>query len=182
MIQAVWALGNIAGDSPEFRDAVLNAKALSFMVNAASNGNSISLLRQIAFAISNLCRGKPAPQFALVKPALPLLAKLFGVGDTEIVQSVCWALSYISQGDNEKERLTAVINTGVIRDVVTLLRSTNEKLVMPALRIIGNIAAGDNEQTAVCTLFNSRILLNSDNAILDSYQIWRVTTSATVVD
>ena len=30
--QAVWALGNIAGDSPELRDFVLNNKALGPLV------------------------------------------------------------------------------------------------------------------------------------------------------
>ncbi|PIO28011.1 hypothetical protein AB205_0066830, partial [Aquarana catesbeiana] len=70
--QAVWALGNIAGDSTMCRDYVLDCNILP-----------------------------------------PLLH------DTDVLADACWALSYLSDGPNEK--IQAVIDAGVCRRLVELL-------------------------------------------------------------
>lgn len=61
-----------------------------------------------------LFQGKPAPNFEIVRPALPLLARLLYASDMETVTDACWALSYISDGPND--RIQAVLNAGHLRD------------------------------------------------------------------
>ena len=65
--------------------------------------------------------GKPAVQFQYVEKALGMLEKLINLQspDREIITDACWALSYLSDGDNE--RITAVIKAGVVRRLVLLL-------------------------------------------------------------
>ena len=53
------------------------------------------------------------------KLALPTLARLIGSNDEEVLTDACWALSYLSDGTNDK--IQEVINAGVCRRLVELL-------------------------------------------------------------
>lgn len=61
----------------------------------------------------------PPPNFAKVSPALPVLARLLFHGDADVLADTCWALSYLSDGPNDK--IQAVIDAGVCRRLVELL-------------------------------------------------------------
>lgn len=54
-----------------------------------------------------------------VKPALPALARLIHSNDEEVLTDACWALSYLSDGTNDK--IQAVIESGVCPRLVELL-------------------------------------------------------------
>ena len=65
-VQAVWALGNIAGDSPKCRDLVLDAGALMPLLEQLKDNSKLSMLRNATWTLSNFCRGKPQPNFEQV--------------------------------------------------------------------------------------------------------------------
>jgi HEAT repeat protein len=64
--QAVWALGNIAGDSPRCRDLVLGHGALAPLMDQLKDNTKMSMLRNATWTLSNFCRGKPQPEFQQV--------------------------------------------------------------------------------------------------------------------
>lgn len=54
-----------------------------------------------------------------VRPALPALERLVHSNDEEVLTDACWALSYLSDGTNDK--IQAVIEAGVCTRLVQLL-------------------------------------------------------------
>uniref|UniRef100_A0A0D9UZ59 Importin subunit alpha n=1 Tax=Leersia perrieri TaxID=77586 RepID=A0A0D9UZ59_9ORYZ len=117
--QAVWALGNVAGDSPKCRDLVLANGALPPLLAQLNEHAKLSMLRNATWTLSNFCRGKPQPSFDQTRPALPALAHLIHSNDEEVLTDACWALSYLSDGTNDK--IQAVIEAGVCPRLVELL-------------------------------------------------------------
>ncbi len=116
----MWALGNIAGDSTQHRDLMLQHGMMTPLLQSmAMKSPNPSMLRNGTWALSNLCRGKPEPPFELVMPALPLLSQLIYSTDEEVLIDACRALSNLSRGSNDK--IQAVINSGVCKRIVELL-------------------------------------------------------------
>ncbi|XP_015079856.1 importin subunit alpha isoform X3 [Solanum pennellii] len=146
-LQAVWALGNIAGDSPKYRDLVLGHGALAALLAQFNDQAKLSMLRNATWTLSNFCRGKPQPLFEQTKAALPTLGRLIHSNDEEVLTDACWALSYLSDGTNDK--IQAVIEAGVCSRLVELLLHSSPSVLIPALRTVGNIVTGDDIQTQV---------------------------------
>ncbi|KAK9692147.1 hypothetical protein RND81_09G243600 [Saponaria officinalis] len=143
--QAVWALGNVAGDSPSCRDLVLSHGALVPLLSQMNENSKLSMLRNATWTLSNFCRGKPPAPFEQVKPALPVLRHLIHLNDDEVLTDACWALSYLSDGPNDK--IQAVIEAGVCQRLISLLIHPSPTVLIPALRTVGNIVTGDDSQT-----------------------------------
>lgn len=146
--QAVWALGNIAGDSPKFRDLVLGHGIVQPLLSVFNPDSKLSMIRNATWSLSNLCRGKPQPQFESVAAILPTLARLVQMDDQEILTDACWALSYLSDDNGPTNaKIQAVIDAGAVPRVVNCLIHRNTSVQVPALRCIGNIVTGDDRQT-----------------------------------
>lgn len=107
----------------------------------------MTVLRNATWTLSNLCRGKkPLTNFAVIRPALPTLAYLITLDDKEVVTDACWALSYLTDGDND--RIKAVVNSGnIVPRLVELLAHPSPLVLAPALRAVGNIVTGDDVET-----------------------------------
>ncbi|CAB9520057.1 Importin subunit alpha [Seminavis robusta] len=144
--QAAWCIGNIAGDSQELRDLVLGSGALVGLILNLKDPATASLLGNVTWAVSNLCRGKPSPQKHLIQPAVGPLAELLGrtVGP-EVMVDAAWALSYLADGDND--RIDMVMETGVTEVLVQLLEKNHLALTTPVVRTLGNFVTGDDLQT-----------------------------------
>lgn len=76
-----------------------------------------------------------------------MLAKLVYSLDDEVLIDACWAISYLSDGSNDK--IQAVIEAGIPRRLVELLMHASTSVQTPALRSVGNIVTGDDIQTQV---------------------------------
>uniref|UniRef100_A0A669AUW1 Importin subunit alpha n=1 Tax=Oreochromis niloticus TaxID=8128 RepID=A0A669AUW1_ORENI len=169
--QAVWALGNIAGDSTECRDFVIDCNILPSLVQLLAKQNRLTMMRNAVWALSNLYK-----RITMVSPCLSVLSWLLFVNDTDILADACWALSYLSDGPNDK--IQAVIDSGVCRRLVELLIHVDYKVVSPALRAVGNIVTGDDLQTQVilnCSALQSLLqLLSSPKESIKKEACWTI--------
>jgi importin subunit alpha-1 len=89
-----------------------------------------------------LCRGKPTPPMPVTRQLLPKLAELITSEDKDVQQDALWALSYLTDGD--QDRLSGFLEAGALPRVVQLLASPHMEVVTPALRTVGNIVTGDD--------------------------------------
>ena len=121
--QVIWCLANIAGDGAGPRNTLLDP-ALSLLpkLSAVFDPNmKPSVVENISFFLSNLCRGKPQPKLDLIMDALPILARILRECEQNQAAQVnaLWALSYLSDGDNT--RIDALLQSNVIDAVIDLL-------------------------------------------------------------
>ncbi|KAK2419038.1 importin subunit alpha-2 [Trifolium repens] len=164
--QTLWALVNIAGNSPSASDHVLNDGALlpllCLLWNPSTTKKSIWNIAKWAFL--NLCHGKSLPtlyeqhalllSFSYIRPALPAIRELLLMHDEEVVLYACQILSCITQMVQVKWSKPSL------------------KQMFRVTTILGDIASGDDAQTQV--LMNSGalhclkfLLTQSDKIILE---------------
>lgn len=146
--QVVWCLANIAGDCAAHRDLVHSYGAMAACVALLPGAPHILALRNIAWCIANLCRGKPRPDPRLVLPAVkPLLGLLAKEKDEEVLVEALWAMSFISDEIEDTGTIQAIVDSGACRLLLHHLDSGNRKLWKLALRSLGNVCTGDDRQT-----------------------------------
>ncbi len=142
---SVWGIGNIAADNAQFRDFILQRYGIDELVKVLAKTSNPSFKRNGAWALSNLCRGKPAPAFELVSKAIPQLCEyLTGETEPEALIDVAWTLSSLT---TESKGIDSVLSCNVVPKLIELFSDAG--LVVPCLRTIGNILAGNDEQTSV---------------------------------
>ena len=104
------------------------------------------MVRIATLALSNFCRGKnPLPDWSLIRQILPTLAVLLHSTDEEVLADACTAVSYLSDGGENK--IQAMIESGVAKRLVELLLHSSVSVQTPALRSVSNILSGTEEQT-----------------------------------
>lgn len=144
--QGMWGLGNIAGDRSEYRDLVIQfSGGLGKCVDACRRSKRLSTTRTGVWSLSNLCRGKPRPDFELIAPVIPYLTYVLHCNtDSDTISDACWALDGLSE---HPKGVASIVANGVVSVLCRLLSHREVVVQRPALRVIGQVAAGDTQQT-----------------------------------
>ncbi|XP_072997212.1 importin subunit alpha-4-like isoform X1 [Typha latifolia] len=141
--QAVWALGNVAGDSESCRELVVDHGALIPLLSQLNEHARISMLRTATWSLANLCCGTVPDEKC--QAILQILRHLIHSIDEKILADVCRILSYLS--DCRNSGIQAVIEAGVCPQLIKLLLHLSPDVLTPAIITVANISAGDYAQT-----------------------------------
>eukprot|EP00968_Pinguiococcus_pyrenoidosus_P024349 scaffold4604_cov257-Pinguiococcus_pyrenoidosus.AAC.5 len=185
--QALWVLGNLAGEGVQARDAVLGAGVLTPLVRCLESRPGmlrhgvLSLLRIGSWALSNLCDGQPRPQLEL-PPVMRALQQLLRSADPEVLSHTCWALSHLCDGPSS--HIKTVVEGGVCPRLVDLLSHRSWRVTKPALRTIGNIVCAEDDIDYTQHIIEAgavrclRILISHSNREIQKEACWTLSNIA----
>ncbi|KAL3536302.1 hypothetical protein ACH5RR_004763 [Cinchona calisaya] len=148
--QCAWAAGNVAGEGEELKYILLSQGALLPLARMMLP-NKGSTVRTAAWALSNLIKG-PDPKAAtelirvdgVLEAILRHLRKAQVVANVphELATEVAWVVLYLSSLSNVAT--TMLVKSDLLQILVERLgMSNNLQLLIPVLRSIGNLVAGD---------------------------------------
>jgi hypothetical protein len=145
--QAVWGLGNIAGDSIALRNYALKLQTVPVLMGLIYEHPTLEKLkRNCIWTLSNLCRGKPSPDLENFYPIIePFCNLLTTETDKECLVDLAWSLSYLTDPNPE---VVAILSARVdcIEKLISIVRDGIPVLITPSLRILGNIASSNKPE------------------------------------
>mmetsp|Transcript_23121 Transcript_23121/g.42570 ORF Transcript_23121/g.42570 Transcript_23121/m.42570 type:complete len:218 (+) Transcript_23121:2-655(+) len=98
----------------------------------------------MTWALSNLCRGEPAPSMEMVDPILRHLRKLLSIERCEPLASICWACVYlVRDGDSELRSVVAAI--AVERLIEIPSQSEHANLIGSCLKALATLLERNSE-------------------------------------
>lgn len=151
--QVFWCLGNIAGESPKYRDIIVNNGGLHQLCQNLDSEISyekrdIKKIRNQAWVIGNFIRPKPTPPVSLTHICFPVFKRIFtGIGDTEVLSDAMFCLSYITMIMEKDEMRMFLDNDIITKRTLHFLSNPVNKIVTPFLRTCGNLIAGPDDIT-----------------------------------
>lgn len=166
--QAIWALGNIAGDCPEYRKMIYNHKPnvlRIFMWFVVDNEKTpVSLLKVLSWTLSNILRVGIIPGFDDVNNFDQCNSDLMTViktlleqeQDEEIISNTCWTISYMNNINNNEKVNDWIIESNLVPRLIEIWTKNLKLEVFPILKIIGNIVCSNEEQTQY--IINMKVL------------------------
>ncbi|KAG6403747.1 hypothetical protein SASPL_135976 [Salvia splendens] len=197
--QCAWALGNVAGEGEELRDVLLSQGALQPLARMMLPDKG-STVRTAAWALSNLIKGnvilfvfsrlghaKAATELIRLDGVLDAILRHLKRGDEELATEVAWVVVYLTALSNVATSMLA--KSDLLQILVDRLASSNSlELLIPVLRSLGNLVAGDSYVTDNVLVAGNEITvrviqvmikcLSSEHRVLKKESAWALSNVA----
>lgn len=181
--QCAWALGNVAGEDEELRNVLLIQGALVPLARMMLPYRR-STVRTAAWALSNLIKGpnpKAANELIRVDGVLDAIVRHLTKADDESATEVAWVVVYLSALSNLAT--SVLVKSDVLQLLVNRLATSNSlQLMIPVLRSLGNLVAGDSHATYAVVVPGLEVTdtamqalikcLNSEHRVLKKEAAW----------
>jgi len=129
--QAVWGLGNIAGESSALRNRMMDLNVLQLLVDSLSewHGEDASKTNAV-WAISNIVRYSSNMALDDVRLLLPALCTMMRQQnpDEVVIKDVLWCFNYLSNQSDAVNQL--MVDSGTVSDCMRLLHKETMKYTL----------------------------------------------------
>ncbi|EDW73349.1 uncharacterized protein Dwil_GK17501 [Drosophila willistoni] len=151
---AMSALGNMAAESSVNRDLLFNSGIMVPLLHLLSSCPEVSLVRSAIWTFANLARWRNPPfDCAQIGESMFILKELLeGNSDPDILTDACLTVCYLS---NAREHVQAVVDADICRHLVELLVHPERRVFTAALRAVGNVVHGNEQQIKVVLDYNA---------------------------
>ncbi|XBI25903.1 hypothetical protein VPH35_050735 [Triticum aestivum] len=175
--QCAWAIGNVAGEGADLRSTLIAQGALWPLARLMLSSKG-STARTAAWALSNLIKGpdpKAAYELINIDGVLNAIIRNLEKADEELATEVAWVVVYLSA--LSEKAISLIVRSHVPQLLIgRLLASENLQLLIPVLRGLGNLVAGDEYMVDSILIVGNSITdqalsslikcLKSDNRVL----------------
>ncbi|XP_059646910.1 importin subunit alpha-9 [Cornus florida] len=165
--QCAWALGNVAGEGEELRSVLLSQGALIPLARMMLP-NKGSTVRTAAWVLSNLIKGpdpKAATELIRIDGVLDAILRHLKKADDELATEVAWVVVYLSALSNVATSM--LVNSDLLQLLAERLATSNSlQLLIPVLRSVGNLVAGDAQTTNVFLVAGNEITVSVIGALI----------------
>ena len=145
--QAALFSGNLANESSQIRDLLINEKIYDKILTIIASTNQKKLIKNCFWAIGNFFRIKPIMPYDIAKKCIKIIARnlFFLQDDKEFLYDACFILCFITE--NYKEGIKELMELEILENIIKLLDCNIPYIQITSLRLIGNIASGNANQT-----------------------------------
>ncbi|CAD8124361.1 unnamed protein product [Paramecium sonneborni] len=137
----ITILGKLAGETVKYRDLILQVCSMEKIISKMECKYKSTYI----WCLANLSIGRPSPKFDKIKPAFEIFANVileeFNQQNLKMINDAIWALGYMIDG--EPNRIAALIESGVVPQLINLLPMGN---FVSILRIFECIFYGTEDQ------------------------------------
>ncbi|PWA39589.1 importin subunit alpha [Artemisia annua] len=149
--QCAWALGNVAAEGEELKDLLISQGALRPLGRMMLSDNG-STVRTAAWALSNLLKGQDpeaATKLLNIDGVVDAILRHLKKSDIELATEVAWVVVHLSMGSDVATSVL-LMQTNLVQVLVDRLAvSSSLQSLIPLLRSLGNLMAGDAYTTNV---------------------------------
>jgi len=144
----IWTLGNIAGDSIQYRDLLLSKGAhvaLCQLVATMQYPLYAKVYRVATWTLSNLIRGSPSPPIPVFAMVLDTISPLFRIKDQDLKLNLYYIIETTSAAGTEAG--DQILTRDFLQKIARSVLSKRKLVALTGLRTIGNVASGPEVHT-----------------------------------
>ena len=182
--QSIWLVGNLVCDSSKIRDALIEEKVFDKILTILASTNNENYINTSTWCISNFFKKKPIPNYDISYKAFKIIARVITICDSKNINNridflidACFTFSVMTK--NYEEFIKDIIDINLLPKIISFLDINNKFILLTCLRIIGNIALGNANQTQKLidlnaleklkyTLFNESSSIRRESAFIIS--------------
>eukprot|EP01132_Coremiostelium_polycephalum_P008443 gene8443-10370_t len=154
IVNSIATLGNIAGEGKKYRDTLLKSSILDTLSKTIKNSlDNQEILKSSSDALKNLCSGKPSIPKKYVEKVKEIVKLLLSseCKDEDLLGNAFWAISNVLEDVQVNEEGDPIVSSDILEVGVQTMKDNvqNKKILIPALRFVGNCLTGDEETTQI---------------------------------